>query len=53
MLNQDITKINLEGGKVSSVEGMFEGKMGSANAKYVIASPSYIQNVGMLSLIHI
>jgi Rab GDP dissociation inhibitor len=47
MLNQDISKINLEGGKVSSVEGMFEGKMGNAKAKYVIASPSYIQNVGM------
>lgn len=47
MLNQDITKINLEGGKVDSVEGMFEGKPGSAKAKYVIASPSYIQNVGM------
>ena len=47
MLNQDISKINLEGGKVTSVEGMFEGKMGTANAKHVIASPSYIQNVGM------
>lgn len=47
MLNQDISKINLDGGVVSSVEGMFEGKMGSAKAKYVIASPSYIQNVGM------
>ena len=25
MLNQDIEKINLEGGVVSGVEGMFEG----------------------------
>ena len=47
MLNQDIEKINLEGGVVSGVEGMFEGKMGNAKAQYVIASPSYIQNVGM------
>ena len=47
MLNQDIEKINIEGGVVSGVEGMFEGKMGSAKAQYVIASPSYIQNVGM------
>ena len=47
MLNQDINKINLEGGKVSSVEGQFEGKDGSAKTQYVIASPSYIENVGM------
>lgn len=47
MLNQDITKINLEGGKVCSVEGQFEGQAGSAKTQHVIASPSYIQNVGM------
>ena len=47
MLNQDISKINVDNGVVNSVEGIFEEKPGLAKAKYVIASPSYIKNVGM------
>lgn len=47
MLNQDINKINIESGSVTSVEGVFEGKQSSAKTQYVIASPSYIINAGM------
>lgn len=49
MLNQDINKINVEGGSVTSVEGMFEGEQTQTKTKYVIASPSYINNCGLES----
>lgn len=47
MLNQDINKINIENGKVTSVEGVFEGKQSTAHTQHVIASPSYLINAGL------
>lgn len=47
MLNQDLDKINVDGGQVKSITATFEGKQSDTNVKYVIASPSYINKVGM------
>jgi Rab GDP dissociation inhibitor len=47
MLNQDLDKINIDDGKVKSVTATFEGKETETDVKYVIASPSYINNTGM------
>lgn len=48
MLNQDLDKINLgEDKSVESITATFEGKQTNTKVKYVIASPSYIDKVGM------